>query len=197
MLWRDPTVDGLKTGYTSKAGYGLVASALRKEMRLIAVVMGAKSVEARAQENQKLLQFGFRFYETIKLYSADEKLNEVRIWGGEQDTLAMGLAEDIYVTVPKGKRESLQAEMEFDEVIKAPIGRGESVGMLHVTMDGKPIGTGLDDPKGADEDAQAEVAGALTPELVALDSVLEAGIFSRLWDKLMLFIYQLIGLSTS
>ena len=197
LLWRDPTVDGLKTGYTSKAGYGLVASALRKEMRLIAVVMGAKSVEARAQENQKLLQFGFRFYETIKLYSADEKLNEVRIWGGEQDTLAMGLAEDIYVTVPKGKRESLQAEMEFDEVIKAPIGRGESVGMLHLTMDGKPIGTGLDDPKGADEDAQAEVAGALTPELVALESVLEAGIFSRLWDKLMLFIYQLIGLSTS
>ena len=195
LLWRDPTVDGLKTGYTSKAGYGLVASALRKDMRLIAVVMGAKSVEARAQENQKLLQFGFRYYETLKLYSAGEKLNEVRIWGGEQDTLSMGIAEDIFVTIPQGKRNSLKAEMEFNEVIQAPIDTGEIVGVLHLSMDDKPIW--LKEPRQQDGDADSVGGEVLAPKLVALDAVAEAGMIARLWDSLMLFIYQLIGLSTS
>jgi D-alanyl-D-alanine carboxypeptidase (penicillin-binding protein 5/6) len=195
LLWRDPTVDGLKTGYTSKAGYGLVASALRKDMRLIAVVMGAKSVEARAQENQKLLQFGFRYYETLKLYSAGEKLNEVRIWGGEQDTLSMGIAEDIFVTIPQGKRNALKAELEFDEVIRAPIDTGEIVGVLHLSMDDKPIW--LKEPRQQDGDADSVGGEVLAPKLVALDAVAEAGMIARLWDSLMLFIYQLIGLSTS
>lgn len=193
LLWRDPTVDGLKTGYTRDAGYCLVASALRKDMRLIAVVMGAKSEEARAQENQKLLQFGFRFYETLKLYSAGEKLNEARIWGGAQDTLAMGLAEDIYVTIPRGSRETLQAKMEYDEVISAPIEGGDAVGMLKLSMDGEPIW--IVEPAG--EDTESDPGRAVEPELVALDTVEESGFIARLWDSLLLFIYQLIGLSTS
>ena len=170
-----------------------MASALRKDMRLIAVVMGAKSEEARAQENQKLLQFGFRFYETLKLYSAGERLNEVRIWGGAQDTLAMGLAEDVYVTIPRGSREALQAKMEYDEVVNAPIEGGDAVGMLKLSMDGEPIW--IVEPAG--EDAESDPGQAVEPELVALDTVEEAGFIARLWDSLLLFLYQLIGLSTS
>jgi D-alanyl-D-alanine carboxypeptidase (penicillin-binding protein 5/6) len=193
LLWRDPTVDGLKTGYTRKAGYGLVASALRKDMRLIAVVMGAKSVEARAQENQKLLQYGFRYFETLKLYSAGDKVNEVRIWGGEQDSLAMGVAQDVFVTIPRGKRAALQAEMEFDEVIRAPIEHGASVGTLHLTMDGEPIW--LDKPR--QQGSEIAEGTVRQPQLVALNTIPEAGLIARLWDSLILFIYELFGLSTS
>lgn len=195
LLWSDPSVDGLKTGYTSDAGYGLVASSQRKDMRLIAVVMGAKSVDARARENQKLLQYGFRYFETLKLYAAGDKINEVRVWGGTADTISMGVAEDVYVTIPQGARDALKADLQFPEVMQAPFERGETVGEMQLTFDGEPIW--LQQPH-QDQDAGDEVSGELLkPGLVALDSVPEAGMIARLWDKLMLFIYQLIGLSTS
>lgn len=183
LLWRDPSVDGLKTGYTSAAGYCLVASALRNDMRLIAVVMGTSSEEARAQEAQKLLSYGFRFFETLKLYEAGQQLNEVRLWAGAADTVKLGMAEDVFITIPRGRRQALKAEMEFDEVIKAPVTSGESFGQLRITMDGKPIMM-----------ANSEV---LAPNLVALESVEEAGFFGRIWDALVLLVYQLLGMSTS
>lgn len=193
LLWRDPTVDGLKTGHTQSAGYCLVASAIRNDMRLIAVVMNASSVEARSRENQKLLQYGFRYFETLKLYSAGEVLHEARVWGGASDTVQMGVAEDVFVTIPRGKRQALQAEMEYDEVIRAPIDAGETVGMLKLGMDGKPIW--LRSP--SQDDSEALAGQMLRPELVALQPVAEAGFIARLWDNLLLFVYQLIGLSTS
>ncbi len=198
LLWRDPTVDGLKTGYTSNAGYCLVASAKRKDMRLIAVVMGARSAEARARENQKLLQFGFRYYETLRLYYAGNQLNEVRVWGGAEDNLKMGVAEDIFVTIPRGSRQALKAEMEYDEVVRAPIAKGETVGVLNLSMNGKPIW--LQEPGQDEAEPQADKAlpgKILRPDLIALEAVPEAGFVARLWDNLMLFIYQLLGLSTS
>lgn len=185
LLWRDPTVDGLKTGYTEKAGYCLVASAERNSMRLIAVVLGTRSVEARAQEAQKLLSYGFRYFETLKLYEAGQQLNEVRLWAGASDTVKLGTAEDVFITIPRGRRSALKAEMEFDEVIKGPVTSGESFGQLRITLEGKPI---LQD---------SERGKILAPDLVALESIEEAGFFGRLWDALMLLIYQVLGLPTS
>jgi D-alanyl-D-alanine carboxypeptidase (penicillin-binding protein 5/6) len=194
LLWQDQTVDGLKTGYTAAAGYGLVASSLRKDMRLIAVVMGAKSTEARARENQKLLQYGFRYYETIKLYSAGEQLTEARIWGGEKKNLSMGVADDIYLTIAQGERDSLQAELEFGEVISAPITMGETLGKLKLSVAGEPVS--LQQPSAEGVDAELDPEQIIEPDLVALETVEEAGLVARLWDKLVLFIYQLLGLAT-
>ncbi len=194
LLWQDPSVDGLKTGYISDAGYGLVASSLRKEMRLIAVVMGAKSADARAQENQKLLQYGFRYYETIKLYSAGEKLTEARIWGGDKKSISMGVADDVYLTIAQGERDSLKAELEFDEVISAPVAAGETLGVLRLNVAGDAIT--LQPTVERDEDSEESELQIVVPDLVALETVEEAGIFSRLWDQLLLFIYQLLGLAT-
>ncbi len=194
LLWQDPTVDGLKTGYTSAAGYGLVASSLRKGMRLIAVVMGAKSTEARARENQKLLQYGFRYYETIKLYSAGEQLTEARIWGGDKKGLSMGVANDIYLTIAQGERDSLQAELEFGEIISAPVAMGETLGKLSLSVAGKPVS--LQPPAEEGADAEPDPGQIIEPDLVALETVEEAGLVARLWDKLVLFIYQLLGLAT-
>jgi D-alanyl-D-alanine carboxypeptidase (penicillin-binding protein 5/6) len=194
LLWQDPSVDGLKTGYTSAAGYSLVASSLRKGMRLIAVVMGAKSTEARARENQKLLQYGFRYYETIKLYSAGESLAEARIWGGDKKSLPMGVADDIYLTIAQGERDALQAELEYGEVISAPITMGETLGKLKLSIAGEPISL----QPAPDRDAETEIdpEQIIEPDLVALETVEEAGFIARLWDRLMLFIYQLLGLAT-
>jgi D-alanyl-D-alanine carboxypeptidase (penicillin-binding protein 5/6) len=194
LLWQDPSVDGLKTGYTSDAGYGLVASSLRKDMRLIAVVMGAKSVDARARENQKLLQYGFRYYETIKLYSAGEKLTEARIWGGDKKSLAMGVADDVYLTIAQGERDSLKAELEFEDVISAPVEAGETLGVLRLSVAGDAIS--LQPPMERDGESDVEEQQIVEPDLVALETVEEAGIIARLWDQLMLFIYQLLGLAT-
>lgn len=194
LLWQDSSVDGLKTGYTADAGYGLVASSLRKEMRLIAVVMGANSADARARENQKLLQYGFRYYETIKLYGAGEQLTEARIWGGEKKSLSMGVAEDIFLTIAQGERDSLQAELEFGEIIKAPVAAGETLGTLKLSVGGEPIS--LQPPSEQGSDIEVETGQIVEPRLVALETVEEAGIVARLWDKLVLFVYQFLGLAT-
>ncbi|MCF7982433.1 MAG: D-alanyl-D-alanine carboxypeptidase [Pseudomonadales bacterium] len=172
LLWRDRSVDGLKTGHTEEAGYCLVASAERNGMRLISVVMGASSEEARAEESQKLLTYGFRYYETHKLYSANEMLNQPRVWGGVVDSVKLGVANDLYVTIPRGQKEALAASLDVDTVIEAPISSADQFGVVKVKL--------------------GEQTLTQTP-LIALESVKEGGFFKRIWDQIVLFFVQLIG----
>src|SRR5690606_6120702 len=170
LLFRDETVDGLKTGHTEEAGYCLVASAKRNGMRLISVVMGTASENARAAESQKLLAYGFRYYETLSLYNAGTELSKTRVWGGKTNEVALGIAQDIKLTLPRGRQEELQANMHINEVIKAPIETGQSLGKVTIELDGK---------------VQAEA------DLIALQPVEKAGFFARLWDSIKLFFRNL------
>jgi D-alanyl-D-alanine carboxypeptidase (penicillin-binding protein 5/6) len=172
LLWRDKTVDGVKTGHTEAAGYCLVASAQRDGMRLISVVMGAASEEARAIESQKLLTYGFRYFETVRLYDAGETLKTVRVWGGERNSVDLGVPEDIVITVPRGSRKNLEASMDLQKVVDAPFAVGSPFGMLKI-MNGE----------------------ALVKEvpLVANMAVDEAGFFGRLWDSITLFFTRLFS----
>lgn len=172
LLHRDPSVDGLKTGHTKAAGYCLVASATREGMRLISVVLGAKSDEARAIESQKLLAFGFRYYQTHKLYDPGQELSVNKVWKGKADEVALGLTESSVVTIPRGSKDSLKAEMMIDSQIEAPISEGQTLGELVVTLDDKEI---------------------FKSDLVALSAVQEAGFFSRLWDSILIFINGLFA----
>lgn len=172
LLWRDKSVDGLKTGHTEEAGFCLVASAERGGMRLIAVVLGTTSEEARATETQKLLTYGFRYYETRKLYSAGETLETAKVWGGANDQINLGVVEDVYITVPRGQYSSLQASMLVDEYITAGVDAGAEFGSIKVELQDKVV---LDQP------------------LVALESVEPGGLIKRLWDQLVLFFVKLIS----
>lgn len=166
LLWRDPSVDGLKTGHTDAAGFCLVSSAKQDDMRLISVVMGTNSDEARAQESQKLLSYGFRFFDTFKLYQRGAVLNQPRIWGGTQDALKLGVTDAIYLTVPKGRRDEMTAKLNIPDTIKAPVQAGQQVGTLQVKLGDKVI---REQP------------------LVALQSVEQGGFFKRIWDAVLLF----------
>ena len=135
LLWRNKDVDGIKTGHTESAGYCLVASALRDDMRLISVVLGTRSDEARSSESQKLLTYGFRFFETHRLYKANETLTTARLWKGAQEQLALGLADDLYLTIPKGQYKNLNANMNLDARITAPIKKGQHFGSVNVSLD--------------------------------------------------------------
>ena len=139
LLWRDSTVDGLKTGHTQAAGYCLVASAKKNGQRLISVVLGAKSTESRAQESQKLLTYGMRFFESHVLYDAGENLQRVRVWSGEEDYLNLVLAEAMHVTVPRGQAKNLQANIEINPSIEAPIAAQQVLGSLRVSLDGELV----------------------------------------------------------
>ncbi|MGD0960241.1 MAG: D-alanyl-D-alanine carboxypeptidase family protein [Methylomonas sp.] len=161
LLWRDASVDGIKTGFTDEAGYCMVASAKREDMRLISVVMGAASANARANESQSLLNYGFRFFETHRLYEASAPLAEARIRKGVTSKLQVGVAEDVYVTAPRKHFSELKAETQLDKAITAPINKGDAVGTLNITLDGETV---------------------LNKPLVAMDSVAEGGIFRRLYD---------------
>jgi len=175
LLWRDNSVDGVKTGHTEAAGYCLVASAKRDGMRLVSVVMGARSEEARAAESQKLLTYGFRYFETMQLYKAQEVLSTVRVWGGQDETVRLGLVEGVVLTAPRGTREDLTATMDINSVIEAPLKVGQALGTLTITR--------LD-------------AETLEVPIVALKSVDESGLFSSLLDTIHLFFLQLFGMET-
>lgn len=166
LLWRDPSVDGLKTGHTDAAGYCLVASAKKDDMRLISVVMGTQSDEARAQETQRLLSYGFRFFETFKPYERGAVINEPRIWGGDKDSLRIGVGEDIYLTVPKGRRDNLVAKLDIRKTIKAPVQAGDRLGVLEIRLHDEVISE---------------------QPLIALETIEQGGIFKRLWDMVLLF----------
>lgn len=139
LLWRDKTVDGMKTGHTEDAGYCLLASALREEMRLISVVLGTQSENARAQETQKLLNFGFRFYQSHALYKADTPLKTVRIYKGEKEQLAVGVSRDMYVIVPRGQYNKLKPSINISDLIAAPVSKGQSLGQVEIRLDDKVI----------------------------------------------------------
>lgn len=128
LLWRDKSVDGLKTGHTDEAGFCLVSSAKRGDMRLISVVMGTSSEDARARESQKLLAYGFRYFETLKPYSAGEVLNEPRVWSGQQASVKLGIRDDLNITIPRGQAKRLTAKLNVNKVIKAPVREGQSMG---------------------------------------------------------------------
>ena len=128
LLWHDKTVDGVKTGHTESAGYCLLSSAQRGSMRLISVVLGANSDKTRTNYSQQLLEFGFRFYETHKLYDANSVLTEARVWKGTQSTVPTGILEDFYVTIPKGHYSQLKGLMEINKSIDAPVKRGDIIG---------------------------------------------------------------------
>lgn len=172
LLWRDKTVDGLKTGHTEEAGFCLVASAKRDGMRLISVVLGTRSEEARAQESQKLLSYAFRYYRTHKLYNANETLNNATVWAGSRDQVRVGLAESLAVTIPRGQVDQLQAVMDIDRVIKAPVTKGQVYGKVNIHLDGEVV---------------REVP------LVALEDIPEGGLLKRIWHAVMLFFLNLIG----
>ena len=165
LLSRDESVDGVKTGFTDDAGYCLVASALREDMRLISVVMGAKSANARANENQTLLNYGFRFYESHRLYQGKTALNEVRVWKGASKTISLGLAEDIYVTIPRRQYKDLKAVINVDKKITAPVADGAKLGSVKVTLKDEVV---------------------INKDLVALKAVDQGNIFQRLSDSVMM-----------
>ena len=169
LLWRNNAVDGVKTGHTEAAGFCLVSSAKYDQMRLIAVVMGTESAKARIKESQALLAFGSRFYETHRLYEAGQKLTENRVWFGDQKTLALGVSEDVYVTIPRRDYDNLKPTLEVKAKLEAPINKGDSLGNVTVML-GNDVVT--------------------TRPLVALAQV-EKG---SLWRRFLDFIYQLLGM---
>jgi D-alanyl-D-alanine carboxypeptidase (penicillin-binding protein 5/6) len=139
LLWRDPSVDGMKTGMTDAAGYCLVSSAQRDDMRLIAVVLGTKSSRARANDSQALLNYGFRFFETRLLYEAGGSVAETRVWKGEMENANLGLTSDLYVTIPRGSYDQLQAKIELPDQVIAPITRTTQIGRVRIDLDDETL----------------------------------------------------------
>lgn len=139
LLWLDPTVDGMKTGHTEAAGYCLISSAKRGPRRLISVLLGAASDGVRAQESLKLLNYGFQFYDAVKLYGKDQPVSALRVWKGKEKTINAGFSNDLVVVVPKGYGDRLKSELVAQPRLIAPIEAGQVVGTLKVTLDGKPF----------------------------------------------------------
>ena len=137
LLWRDDSVDGLKTGHTDAAGYCLVSSAQRGAMRLIAAVMGAPSASSRLDSSQALLNYGFRFYETRRLFSAGDEISQSRVWKGAAEVVPVGVVEDIFVTAPRGRNDALSADADIDSQLVAPVAPGEVVGTLRISFEGE------------------------------------------------------------
>lgn len=172
LLFRDRAVDGIKTGHTEAAGYCLVTSAARDGMRLIAVVMGATSEAARAEETQKLLTFGFRYYETHQLYSSNQTINNVPVWSGAQQAVDLGIAEEVFITIPRGRVAEMTATMSVAETIKAPLEQGQVMGTITVALDDDLLYQG---------------------NLIAMQAVEQGGILKRFMDWLTLFFTNLFN----
>ena len=166
LLWLDPFADGLKTGRTETAGYCMVGSVMRNDRRLISVLFGADSDSLRATESQKLLNFGFQYFETARLYEKSQHVARLRIWKGTESSIDIGFRHDLFLTIPKGGLSQLKATMETRQPVFAPVSGGQKLGVLKLTLDGKPY---------------AEYP------LVALNNVPLANIFSRGWDSIRLF----------
>ena len=166
LLWLDPSIDGVKTGHSEAAGYCLIASSRRGGRRLLSVLLGSTSESARAQESQKLLNWGFQFFDSVKLYGAGEAVKSLEVWKGAAEAVKVGVKSDLFVTVPKGEADKLKAELVSRQPLVAPLASGQRVGMLRVTLEGKPYGE---------------------YPLVALEQVGAAGLFGRAWDTLRLW----------
>ncbi len=167
LLWLDPNVDGLKTGHTQTAGYCLITSAKRDERRLISVVMGTTSDNVRTMESQRLLNHGFQFYDTVRLYQKEQAVTTIQLWKGTQNTLRTGFSQDLYFSLPRGQNDKLKATMEYRQPLVAPISAGQKVGTVKLSFDGKPL---------------AEYP------LVALETVGIGNIFGRTWDSIQMLL---------
>lgn len=165
LLWLDEKVDGIKTGHTESAGYCLVASAKKDDMRLISVVLGADSDNARASSSRKLMNYGFRFYESFLLHRANEPLKNMRIWKGETETVPLGLQEDLYITIPKGQRNKVTANMTVETMLLAPAKKGQTYGSVNILL-------------GKEELSQQP--------LIALQDVPEGGLWRKMVDNIKL-----------
>jgi D-alanyl-D-alanine carboxypeptidase (penicillin-binding protein 5/6) len=166
LLWSDPTVDGMKTGYTESAGYCLVTSARRGERRVISVVLGAASESARAAESQKLLNHGFQAYDGVRVYAANQPVTTIRVWKGTANALKAGFLRDFHLTLPKGTGDKLKATIDSVQPLLAPVRTGQRVGTLKLALDNQPYGEF---------------------PVVALEDVPVAGILGRGWDAIRLF----------
>ena len=165
LLWRKHSVDGIKTGHTESAGYCLVVSAVENNMRLISVVMGTNSSNARAKASQSLLNYAFRFYETHKLYDQGESINMAKVWKGAEENIALGMERELYITIPRGQYKKLEATVNIEKSIVAPIDKGDEIGMLNIQLAGDKI---------------------LSRPIVALHSVEQGGMFKRFKDQVYL-----------
>ncbi len=170
LLYIDPTVDGVKTGHTESAGYCLIASAKRNDRRLVSVVVGTTSDSVRAQESQKLLNWGYLAFDTVKVYGANQAVQEFRIWKGQENMVKAGFLNDFVLSLPKGDGDKLKATVVSQQPLMAPVAKGQAVGTLQLSLDGKPVGE---------------------YPLVALEEVPEAGWFGRLWDAIRLWFKNL------
>ncbi len=166
LLWLDPNVDGMKTGYTENAGFCLIASAKRGARRLLSVVLGASSDSARAQESQKLLNYGFQFYDSVKLYDKGQAVSTLEVLKGSENRVKAGFQSDFYVSVPRGLADQVKADLVSMQPLVAPIGIGQKVGTVKVTLQNKPLGE---------------------YPVVALENVVIAGFFGRTWDGMRLW----------
>ena len=165
LLWLDPNVDGLKTGYTKAAGYCLVASAKRNNRRLISIVLGAKSDSVRTMESQRLLNYGFLSYDTVRVFRKKQKVTTIKLWKGQQKTLRAGFNHDLYFSLPKGQASKLKATMEYKQPVIAPIKAGQKVGVVKFIFNGKQMGK---------------------YPLIALESIERSNFLNRTWDEILL-----------
>jgi len=176
LLWQDPSVDGLKTGHTKSAGYCLVASATKNNMRIISILLGTESARLRIAESQKLISYGFRFFETHKIYKSGQRLNDARVWEGQLDNVGAGLVEDLYVTVPRGQYKNLIINSELQPELKAPLEKGQTLGKLTISLHGEPL---------------------VEKPLIALSSVEEGSFIKKIMDQMKRLVenlLQMIGL---
>ena len=174
LLWRDDSSDGVKTGHTSSAGYCLVGSAKRGEMRLITVVAGSSSDNSRFLDSQRLLEYGFRFYATQKVLNANEEYKSINIWGGVEKYLGLGVAEDVFITLPRTSFKDLVVNYNYNNNIQAPIEAGQKIGTLEIMSNEEVV---------------------LSTNLVALKAIKAKGFFGRLWSKFVLWIFSLFGMT--
>lgn len=172
LLWRDSTVDGLKTGHTEEAGFCLVASAVRDGARMITSVFGTDSEKTRAAETQKLLTYGFRFFETQTFYKAGQELAQAQVWKGTTRQVKAGLAQDLSLTLPKGQVKQLKASMVLEPQLVAPLKQGDVIGKVEVKLGEEVVHSA---------------------DLIALEPVEEGGFFRRLWDSIRLFFYGMFN----
>ncbi len=166
LLWIDPTVDGVKTGHTEAAGYCLISSAKRGDRRLLSIVLGASSDAVRAQESLKLLNYGFQFYEAVRLYAKDQAVSNLKVWKGSSPTVKAGFQSDFVISIPKGFSSRLTTELVSQQPLLAPVAAGQQIGTLKVLLDGKPFGE---------------------YPVVAVEAVSVAGIFGRAIDSIRLW----------
>jgi len=172
LLWRDDSVDGVKTGHTDSAGFCLISSAQRNDMRLIAVVAGSESENERLTASQRLLEYGFRFYATQKLVSQEIKVTTAKVWGGKTNEVALGSSKDIYLTLPRSEFKNIKANYQFNNNLQAPIEIGQMIGSIEFTSNDRVV---------------------LSAPLVAIETVEAKGFFGMLWSRLVYWITSLFS----